>query len=252
MPAAAETECRDVTRIVWRAPLAAGDIAAGWPLAAEDNLQWGRQNAGLVAGDAGPELRILFPKGSINPGNPDAPEGGAGFLDRFGSYDEGCLTYELRFENGFDFGEGGKLPGLFGEVRNSGCTKDRRSGFSSRYMFGRHGTGFLYPYFADRDTSCGGMLGTGTFRFDAGRWHRISQLLKLNTPGVANGEVKVWMDGVPAFSADDLEIRATGNLHIEGLMMQTFFGGSDPSRASPADQVVSFRRFQFAVPAIAR
>lgn len=248
MPAAAGPECGDATRIVWQAPKAAGDIAAGWPLAVEDDFQWGDGNADLIVGDAGPELRIRFPKGSINPGNPHAPEGGAGFLDRFGSYDEGCLTYEIRFDDGFVFGEGGKLPGLFGGIHNSGCTEHRQSGFSSRYMFGRRGIGFLYPYFAERDTPCGGMMGAGAFRFDAGRWRRISQRLKLNTPGIADGEVEVWMDGVSAFSAVNVDIRAGAETRIEGLMMQTFFGGSDASRASPADQAVSFRDFRFATP----
>lgn len=245
-PALATEDCPG--RVVWSAPRAAGDVAAGWPLGPGDTPQWGKDTAAIVAGASGPEIVTRFPRGSINPGNPDAPEGGAGFLDRFARrYEAGCLTYEVRFDDGFDFGQGGKLPGLFGGKHTSGCTPDRNSGFSTRYMWGRHGTGFLYPYFASRDTPCGGMIGLGRFHFTPGTWHRITQKVRLNSDHQPDGEVDIWFDGVLVVEETGLEIRADPSVEIEGVMFATFFGGSDPSRASPADQSMHLRNFRFLV-----
>jgi len=39
--------------------------------------------------------------------------------------------------------------------------------------------------------------------------------------------------------------RVNDNVLVSGLMFSTFFGGHDPSWASPKTQIASFRNFQF-------
>ncbi len=238
-------ECEGMSSRIWTAPLASGPLLSGWPVEDRDRLEWGRDTARLVE-DNGPVLVVEFPEGSINPGNSSAPEGGIGIRVRFDDeYLEGCLVYEVRFDRDFRFGEGGKLPGLFGGSRNSGCTRDTRSGFSARYMWGRKGLWFLYPYFADRTSRCGEVEKATNVSFETGKWHRIAQVIRLNSPGHADGVVIVWLDGQEVYRREEAEIRASSEVRIEGVLIHTFFGGNDPARASPTDQSVQFRRFEF-------
>lgn len=65
----------------------------------------------------------FYPLSSINPGNKTAPHGGFGFyahgpaafaeaLKRLGSEAEVVLSYDVLFEEGFEWVKGGKLPGI--------------------------------------------------------------------------------------------------------------------------------------------
>jgi hypothetical protein len=72
----------------------------------------------------------------------------------------------------------------------------------------------------------------------------IEQAIQLNQPDEEDGSITVWLDGVEVFRADDLEYRTVETLKIDGLFFSTFFGGGDPSWASPHDQVVDFADFE--------
>lgn len=245
----AAAECGPAQREVWSGPARAGRVAEGWPMGPRDGMPWGAGTATIRAGNAGPVLAVRFPEGSINPGNPDAPEGGIGLRLRFPppAFVEGCLGYELQFEAGFDFGLGGKLPGLFGGRRNTGCAPMTDLGFSTRHSWGRRGNASLYAYLAERTTRCGTGMGGGRVFFEPGRWYRIAQYLRLNRPGHADGAITIWIDGEEIAAFDGLEIRASADQRIEGVMIESFFGGSSPDRASPADQSLLLRRFSFHV-----
>lgn len=227
---------------VYSAPATAGPLKQAWPLDAEDRMLW-QSGEPTVIDD---KIIAHFPAGSINPGNRDAPQGGLGFRDQFGEHREGCLTYELRFAPDFEFAKGGKLPGLYGGTDFSGCTDKTARGFSTRLMWGKRGTFFLYPYFADRDSRCGEVHGSGIVYAAPGAWHRIEQRIRLNDEGQANGAITTLIDG-QVISV--LEGRAISpGVAIEGLVFSTFFGGSNASWASPKDQSISFRSFRFALP----
>ncbi|WP_306142842.1 polysaccharide lyase [Roseibium sp. MMSF_3412] len=228
--------------LLWSAPASNGSVASGWPLTPDDELLWGDENTQIVAA-ATPVLVTSFPAGSINPRNRVAPKGGVGFHARFAPAQEGCLSYDIRFEPGFEFNKGGKLPGLFGGKNFTGCTRDTGSGFSTRLMWGNNGTAFLYAYFADRTTKCGEVIGSGIVYFEPGRWHRVQQWVRLNDPGVANGSVSLKIDDTILLEASGR--RLTSGASIEGVAFETFFGGSTAEWASPSKQVLEFRNFRF-------
>lgn len=57
------------------------------------------------------------------------------------------LSYAVRFSSNFNFVLGGKLPGLYGGIGNTGGNiPDGTDGFSTRYMWGRNGVGEVYAY----------------------------------------------------------------------------------------------------------
>ena len=157
--------------------------------------------------------------------------------------DELYLQYYVRFQSGFDFVKGGKLPGLYGGTVTSGQNiPDGTDGFSTRYMWRDGGDGEVYAYLPTSEEH-GTSLGRGCWFFPVNQWVAIEQRVKLNTPGASDGEVTVWQDGKQVFTQRGMTYRTTDQLKIDGLFFSTFFGGGDESWASPVDQYADFAGF---------
>lgn len=206
---------------------------------------WGLKDNCTVADGV---LRVQFPKGSASPTvtrKTGAPVGGAQWYARpLPPQDLLHLRYYVRFGEQFDFVKGGKLPGLFGGTQASGGKKpDGTNGLSTRYMWRRQGDGELYAYLFGHDDPYGVSIGRGKWRFQPGKWHCLEQRVQLNTPGKADGAITIWFDGAKVLDEAKVQFRTVATLKIEGILFSTFFGGSDPSWAAPADSVVEFRDF---------
>ena len=130
------------------------DLQAGIPI-----VKGGKPPQGHAPDGKG-SIVSFFPKGSINPGNKNAPNGGMSFYtngphwgaeftkgkgkweDDLKRAKEITFAYSIMFENGFEFNRGGKLPGVYGgtsEEEAVGCSGGRQNGrdncFSSRLMW---------------------------------------------------------------------------------------------------------------------
>ncbi|MBF0307838.1 MAG: hypothetical protein HQL41_19670, partial [Alphaproteobacteria bacterium] len=139
-----------------------------------------------------------------------------------------CLSYRLRFEPGFAFRRGGKLPGLFGGDAPTGCAAaEGRPGFSARLMWREGGAGELYLYAPGRDSRCGESVARGAWTFVPGRWTRVVQEARPE-----EGLLRLWIDG-DQVAALARPLGGDGRL---GLLLHAFFGGSGESWASPRDQ----------------
>ncbi|HEV7788961.1 MAG TPA: hypothetical protein VGP05_08110 [Pseudonocardia sp.] len=193
----------------------------------------------------GKVLRTSYPKGSASPtaGRDDnAPEGGTqAYLLLAEPKDTLTLRYQVRFQPGFEFVKGGKLPGLFGGTAGSGG-EHREDGFSTRFMWRTGGAGEVYAYLPEQQ-GYGDSLGRGSWTFSTGDWNQIAQHVELNTPGQANGSVTVWLNDSEVFHQSGLIYRSSADLHIDGVFFSTFFGGEDTTWASPADQYADFAGF---------
>ncbi|PRY72782.1 polysaccharide lyase [Halomonas ventosae] len=235
--------------------LAAEDAQAGVRQGFGTTRDWGvEDNVELLdAGATGleePGLRVHYPEGTSSPG--DTEQGGAGFYaDPAGlaGAERACLTYQVRFEPGFDFVKGGKLPGLYGgEAPSGGEEVDGESGFSMRFMWREAGQGELYEYVASQDEEFGASVGRGLWSFPTGEWVTIEQELVLNTPGEADGLARVWINGVPVLEQSEIVYRTTEEVTIDGLMFSTFFGGNGKEWRTPVDQHADFAAFRFYAP----
>ncbi|MGF1540358.1 MAG: polysaccharide lyase, partial [Pleurocapsa sp.] len=114
--------------------------------------------------------------------------------------------------------------------------------FSTRFMWRRHGEGEIYAYLptsSKRATS----IGHGNWRFQSDQWYLLEQEVILNDPGVANGQIRVWLDGKKVVEQGGLTFRQVSHLTIDGIYFSTFFGGGDPSWATPQDVYVDFANF---------
>lgn len=199
----------------------------------------------------GPTLRVDYPPGSASNRSANSDGSAYGGAQAYlqlphGPVDQLHLRYYLRFQPGFDFVKGGKLPGIYGGTVTSGRhIPDGSNGFSTRYMWRRAGAGEVYAYLPS-SVAHGTSLGRGSWTFTPGQWLCIEQAVQLNTPGQSDGAVTVWVDGKQMFQQADIAYRSTDTLKIDGVFFSTFFGGGDPTWASPTDQHTDFAAFAVA------
>ncbi len=195
---------------------------------------------------AGSYLEVTYPAGSSAPSS-GKPGGAQAQLPlAVGPVDNATLTYEVRFPVGFTFVKGGKLPGLCGGACYTGG-KNGQAGWSARFMWRTGGAGEAYVYSATTK-GYGDSLGRGSWTWAAdGNWHRVSQHVHMNTPGVADGTIDVSIDGVPVSHDAGIEFRVDGSVHIDSLLFSTFYGGHDSSWAPPSDQHLDFQTFHLTV-----
>lgn len=221
-------------------------------------------------------MNAHFPQGSYT--FKHEPQGGLSFYAPgpsdvdLSTAKEATFGYSVYFQEGFQFNKGGKLPGLFGGdsyeggvgcsggSRNDGC-------FSARLMWRTDGAGEMYTYlppsFSENDNVCdvapksdcnptyGASVARGSFYFAAGEWTTISERVKLNDMNgnepVANGELELFANGKSVLSVGGLILRSTADVKMQGIQMQTFFGGSTAEWASPQDQDLWFADFSVAI-----
>jgi hypothetical protein len=215
---------------------------------------WGLGNHEFLADPAttGRLLRVRLRRGSIDPGSMlrrGLPRSGTGFKAAViaGGAHSATLNYKLRFAPGFDFVRGGKLPGMFGGIGNSGgAMPTGHDGFSLRLMWRRHGDGEVYAYLPTSQQH-GSSLLRGAWRFEPGRWHTVTQQVLLNSPGHSDGVLRMSLDGQAVGEATGLRLRDTFALRLDGVLVDIFFGGSDDSWAASADTHIDLAEFSVRV-----
>jgi len=244
-----------------------------WPRARDDfnghrllfwaiGLSFLEQRARVV-GDAaaGRVLRIKYPAHRYG-----ARSSGASFpwIFRRG-YEELQLEYRVKFEGGFRFTTSGKLPGLCGATDRIGCYRytggnkpNGDDGFSVRVVW-LNGDGLMgtYVYHADQAGKYGDIFvwrhaNGDPVRITRGDWHAIRLRVKMNDPGVANGEAEAWMDDERVALATGLRFRddsrAGRAIKINEMYFNTFHGGDKPSDAPPQTQYSYFDEFRLRLP----
>lgn len=76
----------------------------------------------------------------------------------------------------------------------------------------------------------------------------MDMVMSLNKPaGNSNGTLQVYQNGALVIQLDDIPYRTSGMVGFQGLMFSSFFGGSDPTYATPVDTSVYFRNVQLSV-----
>jgi hypothetical protein len=214
--------------------------AAGWTgtfegfPSADWQGRWGVAAGGRWGFDtmraSGPTLDVTYGKGSSAPSCTNCPTVGGGqfFTDlrQLGRPDLGdsrtvALRYTLRFPVGYDFGKGGKLPGLYGGPIGDQSGGNHGKAWSTRYMWRGGDKGEVYFYAPDGD-GYGKDLGLGRWHFAAdGKDHTIEQLVDRDKQTIS-----VWYDGRAVFTGSVPGIRA---IPVAGVFFSTFFGGHDTS-----------------------
>ena len=141
-----------------------------------------------------------------------------------------------------------------GGRRDDGC-------FSARMMWRTNGAGELYTYlppdFTQNQAVCdippfstcndvyGASVGRGSFDWATGGRTTVSQRVRLNDAGEANGELQLFVGGKSVVDVGGLVLRNSSEGRIRGMQFQTFFGGEtswfSSSSSWSADDEPDFR-----------
>lgn len=149
------------------------------------------------------------------------------------------VRYYLRFGTSFEVPyEGGKLPGpagTYGQAGWGGRQADGTNGWSGRMYFYQSDDSERpvqlanYVYHAEMDSPYGDVFHwdrENAGRLQLGKWYRIDNYVKLNTPGQDNGVLKGWVDGERALKATDLRFRDVPRIRIDKYWFDCYWGGS--------------------------
>jgi hypothetical protein len=211
----------------------------------------------VTTAEQGKALRVTYPAGKF--GSRDSGASFPWILE--GAYEDLHLTYRVKFGEGFLYTTSGKLPGLCGATDELGCFRytggnkpQGNDGFSVRVVWlNGDGTAASYVYHANQAGEYGDIFrwehnNGEPVKFQPGEWHTIELYVKLNDPGVPNGEVEAWLDGEHVSTAGNLYFRdgsALGrSIRINEMYFSTFHGGSRPGDAPPQTQHAYFDAFQ--------
>lgn len=190
-------------------------------------------------------LEVLYPELGVGPGM-----GGAQWQFSFIEFEEVYASYYILFPQGWDGVKGGKLPGLCGEeCPSGGDTVTGYNGFSARYMFRPDMKLVIYCYHMDKPGTWGEDFELD-YTFEREVWYKLTQRIRLNTPGEKDGEIQVWVDDQEVLFNDTLRFRAIDTVKIDKFYFSTFYGGSTPDWAPLTDQYIYFDEFKIYTDAI--
>jgi hypothetical protein len=188
-------------------------------------------------------LRMFYPQGQFGTAN----TGGQAPLV-VPAAAEYYTSYYVRFSDNFSYGttsEGGKLPGLAGGARCSGCAVcDGTNGFTCRLMWRKGGSLVLYLYHLDKSNPpCGDndtlKVNGQKFIITKGTWIKVTQRVKVNTGTNHDGEVEIWLNDKPALLRTGIQFVNNGD-QVNQLYFSTFHGGSNSTWAPTVDSYLWF------------
>lgn len=139
------------------------------------------------------------------------------------------LSFDVCFEEDFDWTRGGKLHGLAPKHPVTGGRKRRPRGWSARMLFKPGGRCATYLYDQHKTAKWG--IGRTTPRpvFVAGQWHHVEFDVDLNDPGDANGSALIRIDEEEVMKTLGVAFRKYGgpDTQIQNFLFSTFHGGGD-------------------------
>jgi hypothetical protein len=167
-----------------------------------------------------------------------------GILDNVG--EEVYYTYQVNFQQGFDWGRAVKFPGLqmHPTMGAGGGLNPGNGGSSIRFQSDHLGRLKWYVYHHRMSTIWGEDLGWPGFQLNTGRWHTITLRVVLNTPGQANGILQVFVDDILVNTITTMVFRTTTSTQmINRQSVSTFMGGNDSSFAPSRNQYMWMDNF---------
>ena len=197
--------------------------------------------SGTQALGNGSSLRVCYPKGNYGP-----MYTGVQFPISFELiksmpqklFESLYIRYYVKFEQGFDFCMGGKLPGIMGGAksweRSGGNQPDGTNGWTLRLMWRAYGRAVIYSYLPPHKYS-GTDWGLDidlNKKFKTGYWHCIEQYVKINEIGYQNGKLYVWIDNEQVLQLDDVLYRTVDNEAGKLYLCLTFHGGNRDGSAA--------------------
>ena len=222
---------------------------AAWTIygTAETESDFG--NARYVGGgdrlkiDTAGRLRFFLPAGFIGTAN----TGGSVRAHIVGK-DEYTFEYAIRFDPGFPWSKGGKIPGFSGGAGYTGgegeLARTLGDGFSVRIMWREGGRLIPYVYHAGMTKDYGDTFGKTIGYLVDGTTHLIRYYAKLNTGSNADGILRIYLDDVLKVEKTDILYR-TDDSKIDTAHLSIFAGGSTADWNMTADGYIRLDHYSW-------
>ncbi|MDD5391811.1 MAG: hypothetical protein PHE17_02200 [Thiothrix sp.] len=187
-------------------------------------------------------LRVKYPAKGVGP-----VQSGGQALVRLAPAEEYYLSYRVRFQEGFDFRRGGKLPGLAsgdGKYSN-GLHPVNGDGWTARMMWLEEGRLIPYIYYVGmpKESRWGDSWPTNT-SLKPSVWYTLTQRIRLNSPGKSNGIYTIWVNGKQVTHRTDMLWRYGNKGLIDSFIFSTFHGGNTADWAPRWDCFADFDDFR--------
>jgi hypothetical protein len=208
----------------------------------EDGVSEGRFEV-VVRGEE-KRWRLAYAVGQIGPS-----AGGAAWYHPFDPTEDITLNYVVRFSPDFDWGKGGKLPGLGGGNKTTGGRPaDGYNGFSVRPMWRANGKAEAYVYHAGQEGRYGDSFALPEdFHLPTDEDIFVTLLVRLNHPDRADGTLELTFTtktSRQSLHRDNLVWRKSTDLKVSALLFETFHGGNDLSWAPRRPCAAEFGRIR--------
>lgn len=230
-------------RLVTPSEMQAGLAGNDWGLI--ENARVGK----IDNGPADAALTVKLAAGGSDGGTVANPVSGLGFnwTPRFlKTASSACLGYDVLLPEGFEFGNGGTLPGLFGGEPDAQVSDGTRGYFATPLRWLAGGKLEVRPQTYDNPAGGSWLIDKNWFDMPRGRWFRLEQEVILNTPGYTDGRVRVFVDGVLKGEAKGLGFRKDPKVGFAGVVANTHYG-SLAGGWQPAPKATEIRLSPFVV-----
>lgn len=160
--------------------------------------------------------------------------------DRYESIE---MEYKVKFQDGFDWSRGGKLPGFSGGDGNTGNDKaDDGRGWSVRLMWRENGKLIPYVYHYNQPETYGDKFDKSNLIYlEDNRWYTFKIKTTINTGANKNGSLGIYVDGVKLFTKSDIcYATEDGKREVNKIRWAIFRGGSDSTWYSDYTQHIFF------------
>lgn len=191
--------------------------------------------------DTAERLRFYLPAGVVGSANT-----GGIIKANIAGKNEYTMEYEIRFDSGFPWSKGGKVPGLSGGVGYTGGEPATAGdGFSVRLMWREDGRIIPYVYHYKQKDQFGDTFGATLGYFTHTKAHKVKYYVKLNTVGENDdGILQVYLDDVLVFEKTDMCYR-TNQCQIDTCHIAIFAGGSTADWNMTADGYIRLSYIQW-------
>lgn len=145
-----------------------------------------------------------------------------GYLEKANS---ACLSYSVWLPEKFEFAKGGTLPGLYGASEIARINNETEFATRMRWLEGGNAA-LQMKLAATKDKPLVG-LSSKWYRFPRGKWVNIEQEVVLNQPGLADGTIRVWVDGRLHLNRSGIAFRASAKTTFAGVTTDTHYANRD-------------------------
>jgi LysM repeat protein len=195
--------------------------------------------------DTSGRLRFDLPAGVVGSAN-----AGGIIKAKIAGKNEYTFEYEIRFDSGFPWSKGGKVPGFSGGKGYTGgdgnLARTLGDGFSVRMMWREDGRIIPYVYHAGmkEGEDYGDTFGLTLGNFTNTTAHTVKYYAKLNTGSDANGILRIYLDGAEVMNKTNLLYR-TNECKIDTAHLALFPGGSTADWNMTAQGYVRLSNFSW-------